>query len=52
MLPLWLGPALADQITWSGEWGRIDSNKWDNATIKITTVTPKNFKFTTKDSPV
>ncbi len=46
ILLLWLGPALADKTTWSGEWGRIDSNTFDKATIKITKVTPKNFKFT------
>jgi hypothetical protein len=46
ILLLLLGSALADKITWSGEWGRIDSNTFDSATIKITKVTPKNFKFT------
>ncbi len=46
ILLLWLGPVLAAKITWSGEWERIDSNKFDNATVKITDVTPKNFKFT------
>ncbi len=45
ILLLWSGPAQADKITWSGEWGRMASNTFDQATIKITKVTPKNFKF-------
>ncbi len=46
ILLLWLSPALAADITWSGEWVRIDGNKYDTATIRISKVTSKNFKFT------